>query len=220
MQQQVKATRMELQKKKKNFKMAVRGHKLLKEKRDGLMQRFLGVVREARETRERVEGQFFKALNVFLAGSAYIKPSVLKESLSYTTYNVGVDISEKNIMGVRVPVFKIDREGNPYSYGLTETTGDLDLSLRLLDEMVPYLLELAEIEKAAQLLANEIEKTRRRVNALEYVMIPQLDEAIRYISMRLEEMERSNLTMLMKVKDIVSEDKTQRSPEAEEAYGT
>jgi V/A-type H+/Na+-transporting ATPase subunit D len=208
MKQQVKATRMELQKRKKNYKMATRGHKLLKEKRDGLMQRFLEIVKMAKDKRLEVEDNLFKALNIFLAGSAYMKPSVLKESLSYSNYKVEIGISEKNIMGAKVPKFNVQREGNPYSYGFADTTGDLDLSLKLLEELVPHLLELSEIEKSAQILADEIEKTRRRVNALEYVLIPQLEEAIRYITMKLDEMERSKLTMLMKVKEIVAEEKT------------
>jgi len=208
MRQQVKATRMELQKKKRNHKMAVRGHKLLKEKRDGLMRRFIDLLRQAKKNRNTVEEKLRKAMTVFLSGTAYINPAFLKESLAYSDYNVEVDISRKNIMGVKVPVFNLQREGKPYSYGLTETTGDLDYSLQLLDELVPLLLKLAYLEKGAQLLAEEIESTRRRVNALEHVMIPDLEEAIAYISMRLDELERSNLTMLMKVKEIVAEEKS------------
>ncbi len=207
MRQQVKATRMELQKKKKNQKMAVRGHKLLKEKRDGLMQRFMGILRQSKKAREEVEEKLHRAMTVFLAGTAYINPAFLKESLAFSDYNVQVETEEKNIMGVRVPTFNLKREGKPFSYGFTETTGDMDYSLQLLDELVPLLMELAHLEKSAQLLAEEIETTRRRVNALEYVMIPDLEEAIAYISMRLGELERSNLTMLMKVKEIVAQEK-------------
>lgn len=207
MRQQVKATRMELQKRKRQHKMAVRGHKLLKEKRDGLMQRFMGIIREAVKTRQEVEEKLQKAMSVFLQGTSYINPAILKESLAYSDYEVEITRGHKNIMGVRVPTFDTRKEGNPYSYGLVETTGDLDLSLKLLDELVSLLLELAHLEKSAQLLADEIERTRRRVNALEYVLIPDLEEAISYISMRLDEMERSKLTMLMKVKEIVAEEK-------------
>lgn len=207
MRQQVKATRMELQKRKRNHKMAVRGHKLLKEKRDGLMQRFMGILRMAKKNRDLVEEKLHRAMAVFLAGTAFINPGFLKESLEYSDYRVEVETDTKNIMGVKVPFFKLHRHGKPYSYGLTETTGDLDYSLHLLDELVPHILELAHLEKGAQLLAEEIETTRRRVNALEYVMIPDLEEAIAYISMRLGELERSNLTMLMKVKEIVAAEK-------------
>lgn len=203
----VKATRMELQKKKKNYKMAVRGHKLLKEKRDGLMQRFLEVIRNVRTLREDVEDKLRKAMAAYLAGTAYTNPASLQESLAYTDYKASISLDKKNVMGVRIPMFKLEREGSPYSYGLTETTGDLDYSIRLLDNLLPMLIELAHIEKSAQLLAEEIESTRRRVNALEYVMIPELEEAIRYIGMRLGELERSNLTMLMKVKEIVAQGK-------------
>lgn len=208
MRQQVKATRMELQKRKRNHKMAVRGHRLLKEKRDGLMQRFMGILRKAKKTRDEVQDHLRKAMSVFLAGTAYINPQFLTEALAFSDYKVGVEISKKNVMGVKVPVFEVKREGKPYSYGFVETTGDLDYSLQLLDKLVPLLLEMAHLEKSAQLLANEIESTRRRVNALEYVMIPDLEEAIAYITMRLDELERSKLTMLMKVKEIVAEEKT------------
>lgn len=203
----VKATRMELQAKKRNHKMAVRGHKLLKEKRDGLMQRFLGVIRKVRVLREEVEEKLLKALAVYLAGSAYINPLFLREALAYSNYSVNIKVNTKNVMGVKVPDFKLEREGKPYSYGLTETTGDMDFALKLLDDMLPHLIELTHIEKTAELLAQEIESTRRRVNALEYVLIPELEEAIRYITMRLGELERSNLTMLMKVKEIVAAEK-------------
>jgi len=203
----VKATRMELQKKKKNYKMAKRGHKLLKEKRDGLMQKFMEVIRKVRALREEVEEKLMKAINVFLSGSAYINPAFLKESLAYSDYNVGINVRKKNIMGVRIPEFELNREGKPYSYGLSETTGDLDLSLKLLDDILPLLIELTHIEKSAQLMAEEIESTRRRVNALEYILIPELEEGIRYITMRLGELERQNLTMLMKVKEIVAAEK-------------
>lgn len=207
MKSNVKATRMELQSKKRNHKMAVRGHRLLKEKRDGLMQKFLEVIRTVRELREQIEDNLLKALSAFLAGTAYINPVFLKESLAYTDYRVSIKTSRKNIMGVKIPSFEVEREGKPYSYSLTETTGDLDYAIKLLDEMLPHLIELTHIEKSAQLLAEEIESTRRRVNALEYVLIPELEEAIRYITMRLSELERSNLTMLMKVKEIVAKEK-------------
>lgn len=203
----VKATRMELQAKKRNHKMAVRGHKLLKEKRDGLMQRFLDVIRRVRALREEIEEKLLKALAVYLSGSSYINPLFLREALAYSNYSVNIKVSTKNVMGVKVPSFKLEREGKPYSYGFTETTGDMDFALKLLDDLLPHLIELTHIEKTAELLAQEIESTRRRVNALEYVLIPELEEAIRYISMRLGELERSNLTMLMKVKEIVAAEK-------------
>ncbi len=207
MQQQVKATRMELQKRKRMHKMATRGHRLLKEKRDGLMQRFMGIIRRAKKLRDEVEEKLQKAMGIFLAGTSYMNPSFLRESLAYSDYEVEVTKGQKNIMGVKVPTFSIKKKGTPYSYGFSDTTGDLDFSLKLLDELVPLLMELAHLEKSAELLAHEIEKTRRRVNALEYVLIPNLEEAIKYITMRLDEMERSNLTMLMKVKEIVAEEK-------------
>jgi len=207
MRTQVKATRMELQKKKRNYKMAVRGHKLLKEKRDGLMQRFMELIRNIKKTRTFVEETIQKAMTVFIAGSAYINSYFLQESLAFSDYQVDVNVVQRNIMGVKIPYFELKRQGKPYSYGLTDTTGDLDISIKILDELLPMMLELAHLEKGAQLLTEEIETTRRRVNALEYVMIPDLEEAISYISMRLDELERSNLTMLMKVKEIVEAEK-------------
>jgi V/A-type H+-transporting ATPase subunit D len=198
---------MELQRKKKNHRMAVRGHKLLKEKRDGLMQRFMQIIRTIRKLREDAEEKLRTAISVYLAGSAYINPVFLKESLAYSDCSVTVKTQKTNVMGVKIPHFELIREGKPYSYSLTETTGDLDLSLKLLYEVLPTLVELTHIEKSLQLLAEEIESTRRRVNALEYVLLPELEETIRYITMRLGELERSNLSMLMKVKEIVAKEK-------------
>jgi V/A-type H+-transporting ATPase subunit D len=145
----------------------------------------------------------------FLVARAVMSSEVLEEALVFPKQSVALEVSSRNVMSVEVPVLdyktESDDPGNIFPYGFATTSGELDGAIKALSGVLPYLLELAELEKSAQLLAEEIEKTRRRVNALEYVMIPQLTETIRYITMKLEENERGNLTRLMKVKDMMLE---------------
>jgi len=205
----VNPTRMELTRLKKSLAVARRGHKLLKDKRDELMKQFLELVRKNKELRERVEEMLMKAHGNFLIARAVMSSEVLEEALMFPKQSVSLDVTTKNIMSVDVPVMnfktKTDDQSDIYPYGFATTSAELDEAIKALSEALPYMLELAQTEKSAQLLAEEIEKTRRRVNALEYVMIPQFEETIRYITMKLEENERSNLTRLMKVKDMVIE---------------
>ncbi len=205
----VNPTRMELTRLKKRLKVARRGHKLLKDKRDELMKQFLELVRKNKELREKVEEMLMKVHNNFLIARAVMSSEILEEALMFPKQSVSLDVSIKNIMSVDVPVFdfktRSEDESNIYPYGFATTSGELDGAIGTLSEVLPYMLELAQMEKAAQLLAEEIEKTRRRVNALEYVMIPQLEETIKYITMKLDENERGNLTRLMKVKDMMVE---------------
>ena len=143
----------------------------------------------------------------FTVAAAVMSPEVLRQSLMMPKQKVTLALSRKNIMSVNTPVFAFDfrlAEGsNIYPYGFASTSGELDDAVNMLSQTLKDMLELAQAEKSAQLLAQEIEKTRRRVNALEYVMIPQLEETIKYISMKLDENERGNLTRLMKVKDMM-----------------
>lgn len=205
----VSPTRMELNKLKVRIKTARRGHKLLKDKRDELMRRFLELVRENKTLRENVELKLKAANGNFALASASMSAPILNVALMVPKQEVFLEVESKNVMSVQVPEFttktKSDDPGDIYSYGYAFTSAELDDSVKVLGEILPDLLKLAETEKTCQLLASEIEKTRRRVNALEYVMIPEYAQNIRYISMKLDENERSTQSRLMKVKDMVLE---------------
>lgn len=205
----VSPTRMVLTGLKKRLKTAKRGHKLLKDKRDELMKKFLDIVRENKRLREEVEEKLQIVHSRFVMARAVMNTELLEEALMFPKTEVKLRASTRNIMSVNVPVLEFTTgdniEGDIYPYGFLNTTGELDEAIATLSNLAPDLLRLAEMEKSAQLLADEIEKTRRRVNALEYVLIPNLQETIKYITMKLDENERSNLTRLMKVKDMILE---------------
>jgi V/A-type H+-transporting ATPase subunit D len=206
----VNPTRMELSRLKARLATARRGHKLLKDKRDELMKQFLDIVRENKRLRIRVEESLMRAHESFTFASAVMSPEMLEQALIYPKQSVSLDMSFKNIMSVNTPVYDIkmssESSGDIFPYGFAQTSGKLDDALTELSRVFGDMLMLAQIEKTVQLLAGEIEKTRRRVGALEYVMIPQLEETIKFISMKLDENERSNLTRLMKVKDMMLEE--------------
>ncbi|MCI5691079.1 MAG: V-type ATP synthase subunit D [Clostridiales bacterium] len=203
----VNATRMELTRLKGRLKTAVRGHKLLKDKRDELMKQFLEVVQENRALRRRVEEGLLRAHGSFTVASALMSPEALEQALLYPKQSVQLDMHFRNIMSVNVPVYDFQtqsrEDGDIYPYGFASTSCEVDGAIESLSSVFQDMLKLAQVEKASQLLAEEIEKTRRRVNALEYVMIPQMQESIKYISMKLEENERNNIIRLMKVKDML-----------------
>lgn len=203
----VNPTRMVLTSLKKKLVVATRGHKLMKDKRDELMKQFLELARENKVLREQVESELMEVYGSFTIASAVMSPQLMGEALMYPTQNVAIGVETKNVMSVTVPVFKFesgeDSLSNIYPYGFAGTSGELDSAIKSLCEIFPRMLELAAKEKQADLMAQEIEKTRRRVNALEYVMIPKLTETIRYIRMKLDENERGNQTRLMKVKDMM-----------------
>lgn len=203
----VSPTRMELTRLKKRLKTATRGHKLLKDKRDDLMKKFLELVRKNKEFREIVEAKILRMYSGFAVASAVMSPEMLEEALMLPKENVQLDVQTRNVMSVNVPVFDfstdVENLTDIYSYGFNFTSGELDFSVDALRDTLPYLLQLAQMEKSAQLLAEEIEKTRRRVNALEYVQIPMLKETIKHIAMKLEENERGNTSRLMKIKDMM-----------------
>jgi len=203
----VNPTRMELSRLKKSLATAMRGHKLLKDKRDELMRQFLEIVRENKELRERVEQKLSNANHAMSLASAVLGKEVVNSALLMPKQGVRLTLGSKNIMSVDLPTFQTEtKSDNPediFSYGYAFTGGDLDLAIGQLSEILPDLLLLAEKEKSVQLLAGEIERTRRRVNALEYVMIPNYQDTIRYITMKLDENERGNITRLMKVKDMM-----------------
>ena len=207
---QVNPTRMELTKQKKKLATAMRGHKLLKDKRDELMRQFLDLVRENRALREKVEAGILKANKDFVLARAGMDDEVVNAAFMAPRQNVKLEAGTKNIMSVDVPVFSFRTrtadENDIYSYGYAFTSSDLDGAVASLSEVLQDMLKLAEVEKSCQLMAAEIEKTRRRVNALEHVMIPEAQENIRYIQMKLDENERSTQIRLMKVKDMMLEE--------------
>lgn len=206
---QVNPTRMELTRLKKKLVTATRGHKLLKDKRDELMRQFMDLVRENMELRQKVEAGIRDANRNFVVAKAGMSEEILHTALMAPKQEVYLDISKKNVMSVDIPVFdaktRTADENDIYSYGFAYTTGDLDAAVKSLADILPDMLRLAESEKGCQLMAAEIEKTRRRVNALEHVIIPETQHNIKYIKMKLDENERSTQIRLMKVKDMMLE---------------
>ena len=200
-------TRMELSRLKKKLATATRGHKLLKDKRDELMRQFLDIVRESKALREKVEEEIKKANKNISIARSFMQREVLQTALLMPKQGIEIEVLEKNIMSVDVPVFKskmrTDNPNDVFSYGFAFTNSDLDEGILTLSNILPDILELAEKENAAKIMSDEIEKTRRRVNALEHVMIPDLQKNIRFISMKLDENERSSQARLMKVKDMM-----------------
>jgi V/A-type H+-transporting ATPase subunit D len=223
----VNPTRQELTRLKGRLRTSIRGHKLLKDKRDELMKQFMDVVRENRALRQKVEAALMKAHGSFTVASAVMSSEMLEQSLLYPKQSVELDMSFQNVMSVNVPEYhfktKSDDAGEIYPYGFATTSGELDDAVNALSGVFQDMLHLAQIEKTSQLLAEEIEKTRRRVNALEYVKIPQMQEAIKYITMKLDENERASTIRLMKVKDMILKQAIEERQEADqnavETYG-
>lgn len=202
----VNPTRMELTQMKRRLVTAKRGHKLLKDKRDELVRRFILLVRENYALREEVEGLLGHALNDFALARAVMDPGSLRQALMYPARQAAISVVRTNILSVPVPQFNMDEDSlsqGSLPYGMAETSAQLDNAIATMAEVLPSLIQLAEKEKTSTLLADEIQKIRRRVNALEYVMIPQFQDTIRYITMKLEENERGALIRLMKVKDMI-----------------
>lgn len=207
---QVTPTRMELTRQKKKLVTATRGHKLLKDKRDELMRQFLEMVRENMALRQKVEAGIKSANTNFVIAKAGMSEEILRVALMAPKQEVYLETSTRNVMSVDIPVFEYKTrtadENDIYSYGFAFTSSDLDDAVKSLADVLPEMLKLAETEKACQLMAAEIEKTRRRVNALEHVIIPQARANIKYITMKLDENERSTQIRLMKVKDMMLEE--------------
>ena len=207
---QVNPTRMELTRLKKKLVTATKGHKLLKDKRDELMRQFLDLVRENMALRQKVEAGILSANKNFVIAKAGMSEQILNTALMFPKQEGYLEATKKNVMSVDIPVFKTRTRtadaNDIYSYGFAFTSGDLDDAVKSLADILPDMLRLAEVEKSCQLMAAEIEKTRRRVNALEHVIIPETQENIKYITMKLDENERSTQIRLMKVKDMMLED--------------
>lgn len=202
---QAKPTRMELSNLKKRKQVAVRGHKLMKDKRDELVRRFITYARQNKELRLAVEEKLSQAMRAFVLARASMSGAQIEEALLYPARAASVDAGLESVLSIPVPKLAMEtQEGYAYPYGYATTSAELDRAVQQLAEALPPLLQLAEAEKACSRLADEIEKTRRRVNALEYVMIPQFTETIRSIQMKLEENERQNTTRLMKTKEMLA----------------
>ena len=203
----VNPTRMELTRLKGKLRTAQRGHKLLKDKRDELMKQFMNTVREVRSLRAEVEEELMKVHGAFAVASALMGSKAMEQALLYPKQSVELIMKSRNIMSVNVPVYdfqtKTKSDSDIYPYGFAATSGELDMVVDALGRVFRKMLKLAEIEKTAQLMAEEIEKTRRRVNALEYVVIPNTQDTIRFITMKLDENDRATTTRLMKVKDMI-----------------
>ena len=223
----VNPTRMELTRLKGKLKTAQRGHKLLKDKRDELMKQFLDTVRELRALRSQVEQDLMRVHSSFTVASAQMSAQAMEQALMYPKQSVELTMTFKNVMSVNVPEYhyqtRTEDISDIYPYGFAATSGELDGAVAALGEVFQNMLKLAQTEKAAQLMAEEIEKTRRRVNALEYVKIPEMQANIKYITMKLDENERSNTIRLMKVKDMILkeaiQEKRAETAQAIETFG-
>lgn len=200
----VNPTRQELLKLKVKLRTIQRGHKLLKEKRDGLMKNFMAIIRQAKSLREEIELDLGKGFFSYVFFSSKIPLSVINESLAVPTKKVSLKAKTKNVMGVEVPEFIYQEQGDFMCYDLVSTSTSLDKALITFSQAIKSMVKLAEIEHSAKLLASEIEKTRRRVNALEYVYIPDTIETIKYITGKLNEQERGTIITLMKVKELIA----------------
>ena len=202
----VNPTRMALSELKLRLVTAKRGHKLLKDKQDELMRQFINLIKENKKLRMEVEKELSESFKSFLLASATMSPLFLESAVSFPKEKLSVEIKSKNIMSVNVPEMKFvkeEMEGSIFPYGFVQTSAELDDTVIKLQKVLDNLLSLAEIEKSCQLMADEIEKTRRRVNALEYSTIPNLEETVKDIRMKLDENERATITRLMKVKSMI-----------------
>ncbi|KAF1302056.1 V-type ATP synthase subunit D [Enterococcus saccharolyticus] len=203
----VNPTRMELSRLRKRLATATRGHKLLKDKQDELVRQFILLVKKNQTLRQKMEQAIQDGMEKYVLASSSIPDHVLQEAFAIPLNTISLDVQSKTIMNMDVPVlnevYEEEQGEENFSYGFMSTTSELDVSLSHLNTVLPQMLQLAEIEKTCQLMADEIERTRRRVNALEYMTIPKLTETIAYIERTLAEGERSNLTRLMKVIDII-----------------
>ena len=215
----VNPTRMELSNLKKKLNTSRRGHKLLKDKRDELMRQFMDLVRENQRLRVKVEAALKNANSHMAIAKSVMSNAEINTALALPKQEVHLSVSEKNVMSVMIPEFNIqfktDDMSDMFSYGFAYTSGDLDDAVTALSQVLPDLIRLAEVEKSCQLMAAEIEKTRRRVNALEHVMIPRYEETIRYITMKLDENDRSTTTRLLKVKNMMVEENLRKKHAAE-----
>lgn len=203
----VNPTRMELRRLKARLKTATRGHKLLKDKSDEMIRQFMEFVKQNKRLREEIDDELSFALKGFMLARSVADGAVIEEAVAMPAVSLDIEATTKNVMSLDVPSITVKKAdvSDMYPYSFASVTAELDQSISTISELVEKLIQLAEIEKVCNMLADEIEKNRRRVNALEYVMIPQLEETIKYITMKLDEQERSNVIRLMKVKSMIEE---------------
>ena len=199
----VSPTRVALLRLKKELKVAQKGHKLLKDKRDGLVKKFMGVIFEAKSLRESVEERLGSAFDSYTRASAMIGASTLETAFVAPNAQINLGVKVQSVMSVKIPEFTVEKKGSAFSYVMLETTGDLDNAMVKFDEVFVDILHLAELEKTAENLASEIEKTRRRVSALENVRIPNLEDTIKFITMQLDERNRDAVVSTMRVKAMI-----------------
>lgn len=207
MEIKVAATRMQLMQLKKRVKLAYKGHKLLKDKQDQLVREFFTIIDSYKTLRKDVEQKLKKAYASIILTRSIMNDSELENALFIPVKTVKLTEKLKNVMSVKIPIFKVSVEDNEESYSKITTAADLDVAVETFANVVYDLINLSQIENEVKLLAQEIEVTRRRVNALEYVLIPELESAIRFVTMKINEMERSNLVRIMKIKDIVRKER-------------
>jgi len=200
---EVNATRMELLKLKRRLALAQKGYNLLKRKQDELMRQFLELLEQVGDLRKSIEERLSKAHTSFMMAISVMDREKMEEAMMFPSRTLALGVSTTPVMNLRLPKFDVQAEGSVYSYGLAETSAELDSALGAYSDLLPEMLRLSQIERSVELLANEIEVTRRRVNALEYVLIPNLKDTMKYITMKLDEMERSTLSRLMRIKEIV-----------------
>jgi len=203
MQENVNATRMELLRLRKRIALAMRGHRLLSEKRDEISRRLIKIAKEIKSLRESVEAQLLETCRRFMLARATMEPEDTKAALEVPTKKFKLAISFASIMNVRVPHLAKEMSGDIICYGYSTTSGEMDVALMALEKAFDNLIELAEKEKQTQLLATELQMTRRRVNVLEHVVIPELQETIKFIFGKLAEAERDNISRLMKIADMI-----------------
>ncbi len=199
----INPTRMELLKLRRRIGIARRGHRMLKDKQDELVRQFLPLMEQAKKLREEVQEKLDKAYQFFLVARAIMSPEFIGEALMYPQFKTKISVQYKPLLNLRVPEVSLEYEGDICTYGMVYTSAELDLALLEYRELLSLLIKLSALEKTLELLGLEIEKTRRRVNALEYILIPNLVETIKYITTKLTEIERDSITRLMKIKEIV-----------------
>lgn len=200
----VNPTRVNLLSLKKDLKIAKKGHKLLKDKRDGLMQRFMEVIHKTYDLREKIDKELREAFVTYTRGASFITPKLLNSAFMLPNATIELDVTTQSVMSVPIPRFKMTQSGSVFSYGLMDTNGDIDKGVMKLQQIFPELIQLAELEKSVENLAEEIERTRRRTSALENNRIPNLEDTIRFINLRLEEQSRDAVVSAMRIKDMIT----------------
>ncbi len=200
----INPTRMELLRLKKRLVLAQKGHKLLKDKQDELVRQFLSIIEDTKRLRIQVDDEIQSVYQSYSIAEGVVGGANIEGLFSLPGASTVLKSGMRPVMNLKVPVFEVDVTGDPFSYGDARSSVLVDRSVRLFGKLLTSLLKLAELEKSSILLAEEIEKTRRRVNALEYILIPNISDTIKYITMKLSEMERSNLTRVMRVKEVIT----------------